>query len=381
MTEAQNDIAALSQALHLFTETSEKMETAYRALESRVQELDQELAEKNQALAVTSDYLANLLESMTDGVIAVDSAGTIVRFNQAAGEILGYAAEDVIGSAFEDIFGRSFAPQPHDVHHLTARSGRQVPVSERNSPVCDAHGNRLGRVKTFQDLSEIVALREQVRQVDRLAAIGEMAATVAHEIRNPLGGIRGFAAFLAEDTPAEDPRRRLVDKIQTGAQALEKVVNELLEYTRPVELDRRAVTCTDLVSSTLGFLEYDSDRITLAVEIPPNVRVRIDADKIRQVVLNVLINAVQSIPDQGMIHVGIDADDQYATLRVRDNGCGMPPETVDKMFSPFFTTKEKGTGLGLAVSTKIVEGHGGEIRAESEEGAGTCVFITLPRVE
>jgi two-component system sensor histidine kinase HydH len=314
-------------------------------------------------------------------VIAVDNDGVIVRFNRAAAAILGYEGGDLIGKPFDETFDRPFAPKPHDVHHLRARSGRQVPVSERNSPVSDAEGNRQGRVKTFQDLSEIVALREQVRQVDRLAAIGEMAATVAHEIRNPLGGIRGFAAFLAEDIPEEDPRRRLVDKIQTGAQALEKVVNELLEYTRPVELNRRAVECTRLVASALDYLEYDAQRVTVRNDIAPDIKVRVDPDKVRQVVLNVLLNAVQSIPERGEVACRLEADDQYATLLVHDTGCGMPAETVASMFSPFFTTKEKGTGLGLAVSMKIIEGHGGEMSARSKPGAGTVVAIKLPRAE
>lgn len=375
------DIAALSDALQLFTETSQKMETAYRALEARVRQLDRELAAKNHELAFTSDYLANLLESMTDGVIAVDTLGVITRFNRAAGAVLGYASSDLIGAPFQQVFARPFDQGGQEAHQLLAQSGRGVPVSERNSPVCDAAGNRLGDVKTFQDLSEIIALREHVRQVDRLAAIGEMAATVAHEIRNPLGGIRGFAAFLADDIPESDPRHRLVEKIQTGARALENVVNELLEYTRPVELTRRPVACVDLVTSSLGYLQHDPAKIALRVTVAPNLRVRADADKVRQVILNVLLNAVQSISEKGEIFVETEATDQHATLVVRDNGCGMPRETLKQMFSPFFTTKEKGTGLGLAVCAKIIEGHGGEIRAESGEGVGTTVFISLPRVE
>src|SRR5690606_4809291 len=151
--------------------------------------LDRELAEKNRQLAFTSDYLGHLLESMSEGVIAVDTAEVITRFNRAASVILGYTAEEVIGRVFEEVFARPFAaPRSPGAMELRSRSGRRVPVGERDSPIADNEKRRLGTVKTFQDLSELVALREQVRQIDRLAAIGEMAATVAHEIRNPLGG-------------------------------------------------------------------------------------------------------------------------------------------------------------------------------------------------
>ena len=258
------DIAALAQALDQFTQATATMEEAYRRLEERVHSLDKELAEKNRELALTSDYLSSLLESVSDGFIAVDAQGMVTHFNRAAGVILGFAQDEILGKSFRTLFNRDFhAPGPAGSLHLIAKSGRPIPVSERNSPVSDRNGRRMGYVKTFQDLSEIRALREQMRQVDRLAAVGEMAATVAHEIRNPLGGLRGFASLLARDIPMEDPRRRLVEKILTGAQSLDRVVNELLEFTRPVELTLRPVACSDILDAALGFLEYDAARVTI----------------------------------------------------------------------------------------------------------------------
>lgn len=379
---ARSDMQTLAEAFGLMTQTTQRMEEAYRLLETRVQELDRELAEKNRQLAFTSDYLVHLLESMSDGVIAVDNEGNITRFNRAASAILGYTAEEVIDRPFNDVFRRVFeAPRAPGAMELRSRSGRLVPVSERDSPIADNAQRRLGLVKTFQDLSELVALREQVRQIDRLAAIGEMAATVAHEIRNPLGGIRGFAAFLARDIPEEDPKRRLVDKIQQGAKSLEKVVNELLAYTRPVELELKPSGCAQIVQSTLGFVEYDPAKVTLEVETDSHLRVLADADKIRQVLLNVLLNAVQSIEGAGTVYINIRADEHQVCFQVRDTGCGMDESQREKAFSPFFTTKEKGTGLGLAICQKIIEGHGGSIALESTPGKGTTVSIHLPRAE
>lgn len=382
MNPPKTDVEALAQALDLFTKTTASMEEAYRHLQQRVTDLDQELATKNLQLALTTDYLSNLLESISDGVIAVDMSETITRFNRAASSVLGFDAPEVVGRPFPSVFGRSFAaPVMPGAMELQARSGRRVPVSEKDSVIADRDGNRLGFVKTFQDLSELSALREQVRQIDRLAAIGEMAATVAHEIRNPLGGIRGFATFLAQDTPEDDPRHRLVQKILTGTSSLEKVVSGLLEYTRPVELKLVPTSCAAIAQAALRYMEYDPSRITIFTEVDLELRILADADKIRQVLMNVLMNAVQSITGRGEIRVSAEADENLVHLVVQDTGCGMREEELKQIFSPFFTTKEKGTGLGMAVSQKIVDGHGGVLSAYSEPGKGTRIAIQLSRAE
>lgn len=382
MKPPQTDVEALAQALDIFTKTTASMEEAYRHLQQRVTDLDQELATKNLQLALTTDYLTNLLESITDGVIAVDMAETITRYNRAARIVLGYEAEEVVGRPFRELFGRPFnAPNIPGAMELPSKSGRSIPVSEKDSVIADRDGNRLGYVKTFQDLSELSALREQVRQIDRLAAIGEMAATVAHEIRNPLGGIRGFASFLAQDTPEDDPRHRLVQKILSGVGSLEKVVSGLLEYTRPVDLTLAPASCASVAHAAMRYMEYDPNRITIFTEIDPDLRILADAERIRQVLMNVLVNAVQSIEDRGEIRITAEADENTVHVSVRDTGCGMKEEDLEQVFSPFFTTKEKGTGLGMAVSQKIVEGHGGLVSAQSTPGEGTRVTIQLPRAE
>lgn len=382
MRPPQTDVEALAQALDLFTKTTASMEEAYRHLQQRVTDLDQELATKNLQLALTTDYLSNLLESISDGVIAVDTAEVITRFNRAASSVLGFEAHEVVGKTFQSVFGRFFAtPNLPGAMELQARSGRRVPVSEKDSVIADRDGNRLGYVKTFQDLSELSALREQVRQIDRLAAIGEMAATVAHEIRNPLGGIRGFATFLAQDTPEDDPRHRLVQKILTGTSSLEKVVSGLLEYTRPVELKLVPTSCAAIAQAALRYMEYEPSRITIFTEVDLDLRILADADKIRQVLMNILMNAVQSITGRGEIRVSAEADGNLVHLVVQDTGCGMREEELKQIFSPFFTTKEKGTGLGMAISQKIVDGHGGVLSAHSEPGKGTRIAIQLSRAE
>lgn len=370
-TPIQHDVQALADAFQLFTQTTQRMEEAYQRLQARVEELDQELA-------FTSGYLRNILESMSDGVIAVDLDGTITAFNSAAGLILGYRAPDVVGRPFHAVFNRDFKSNDnHPGYELLAKDGRAVLVTERDAPICDSEKREIGQVKVFQDLTQIEALREQVRQQDRLAAIGKMAATVAHEIRNPLGGIRGFAALLARDVVDDDPKSRLVQKVLVGVKQLDRVVNDLLEYTRPLELQLRPWSCAELVESAWGYVDPGPREVQFEACINPALFIHADADKMRQVFLNLLINAVQSIASHGRVRVQAERIEHFVALSFEDTGCGIPEQQQASIFSPFFTTKEKGTGLGLAIASKIVEGHGGRIRVESVVGRGSTFHLQL----
>jgi len=376
------DIRALADAFDVFTRTTQTMEESYRRLEARLQELDRELESKNRELAITTDYLSSIMESMSDGVIAIDTHGSITTFNRAAGAALGYDARDATGRPFIEVFGREFAVPPgRHARELRAKDGRAVQVSESDSPLFDRSLRRTGTVKVFQDQTEIESLRTRLQHQDRLAAIGQMAATVAHEIRNPLGGIRGFAALLARDIGEDDPRARLVEKVLAGTKALERVVTDLLEFTRPIQLRLQPVPLRELAASALTYVDIGARAIVLENAVDPRAQVTADLDKLRQVVLNLLLNAVQSIEGDGGIRIASSAVDGWIELCVSDNGCGMSAPQLEQIFSPFYTTKEKGTGLGLAIAAKIVEAHGGRIAAVSAPGAGSAFTIALPRAE
>ncbi len=373
------EMKALESAFAEFTRTTTVMGEWYRALQARVEELDKELEEKNRQLAFANDYLSYILESMSDGVIAVDTEDTITRFNRAAREVLGYTADEVVGKPFQDVFGREFAAPPGGRHpmELRTKNGRTFPVSERDAPISDRNNRRIGTVKVFEDLSEVESLRQRVRQKDRLAALGEMAATVAHEIRNPLGGLKGYAALLARDVDAEDPRSRLVSKILEGANQLEQVVSGLLEYTRPVQLRLEPVDCAETVDAVIRYLGDVPANVRVSNGVGKSCHVLADGLKLRQVLLNILQNAIHSIEGEGDVSVTCAQDGGSLVLTVSDTGRGIAPELLEKVFSPFYTTRERGTGLGLAVAAKIVEAHGGKLWAESVEGEGARFHIRL----
>ncbi len=232
-----------------------------------------------------------------------------------------------------------------------------------------------------RELQEKNRQLEELRRKDRLAALGEMAATVAHEIRNPLGGIQGFAALLERDIPKEDPRRRLVEKILVGTKSLDRVVGELLEYTRPIDLNMEMIDARTLVDSAAGYLSGVPAGVIIRNEVQQGLALRGDAHKLRQVLLNVLQNAVQSIEGAGGVEVTAQFSRGRIVIAIKDTGCGIPAEHLQKVFMPFFTTREKGTGLGLAVAAKIVESHGGAMDVSSAPGAGATFSIALPIAE
>jgi len=375
------DVKALEAAFGEFTKTTAVMEEAYRRLEARIELLDRELAEKNRELELTNDYLNYIMESMSDGVIAVDTRQEITRFNRAASIALGYDAPQVVGRSFKEVFGRDFDAPPGGRHpmDLRTRDGRLLTVSECDSPISDNENRRIGTVKVFEDLTELEELKQRVRQKDRLAALGEMAATVAHEIRNPLGGLKGHAALLARDIDKGDAKSRLVSRILDGASQLEHVVSELLEYTRPVKLMFDNVNCADTIEAVLRYLRDKPENISVETKVGPSVIVRADAIKLRQALLNIVQNAVQSIENEGKVVIECESDGGSFVLSVKDNGKGIEPDLLEKVFTPFYTTREKGTGLGLAVASKIIEAHGGKLWAESVPGNGTAFYVRLQK--
>jgi len=400
----QHNVEDLTAAFELFNTTAAELRGAYENLQERVEQLDRELEQKNRELAQrvdevnrVKDYLNDLLGSITDGVVATDLDGRITAFNRAAERITGFSANEVIGrtyrSVFSDDIDRALAqpqvrtvPGEYAADEIVTRDGSHIPVGRNISLVHHGSGRVTGAVKVFHDLSEITMLREQVRMKDRLAALGEMAATVAHEIRNPLGGIEGFASLLARDFDSDDPRRRLVAKIIEGAKSLDRVVSDLLEFTRPIDLQFRETDCRQVIENALSYADPQVRERRVNVERQYSeqpVCASLDNEKMVRVVLNLILNAIQSMEPGGVLTVVLSrveaAGRGAATARitVADTGCGMESELLAKVFDPFFTTREKGTGLGLAIARRIVEAHHGSLAIESEIGRGTAVHIDL----
>jgi len=369
----------------------EKLSGAYATLETRVCDLDSQLEKRNAELE-------SLLDSLHDGVLMVDLSERITMVNGRASQILGLDPLEVVGRTLSEVFPtqKDFTdPLLHSLHEgvplrwvevVWPRSIEvPVPLGVSTAPVRDPQGRRLGAVASFQNLTHQKQMERELSQTRTLAALGQMAATVAHEIRNPLGGIGGFARLLQHDIAMDDPRRRLADRIIEGVGSLNKIVTNLLAYTKPMETQLREVEIAPWLSDLVLWCRDEApaqgvDELDAQVEIEPRIRLgRFDPDKLRQVMLNLALNSLQALPGRGSIRFSARRAPGLLILGIEDSGSGIPQETIAEIFNPFFTTKENGTGLGLAIVRKIVELHGGNLFVESLPGSGTRFDIHLPQ--
>jgi len=400
-------MSELSKAFLDFAETSRQMELAYHALEKRVAKVDAELENTNVELARkvaeldhTTVYLNQLLESMHSGVVAVDRDGRITTFNRAASETLELDPKEVIGKHYDRVFtdgsvsgeGVLKALEPNARPIVEEREvsfdGTAKRIIESSiTPTIDSRNCPIGAVEVFRDVTELHALQEKVHQADKLAALGQMAAMLAHEIRNPLNGIEGFASLLERDLGPTDDRRRFAENIIRGVRDLNRAVNDMLFYVqeRPVQLE--TVPLYSIVERALDFVEQElrwrgQDRVRITFDEGEPALIDADVDQLQRGILNLLLNAVQAVDGNGVINVTIrkeKADSKRPiVLEIADSGCGISQNDQKKLFEPFFTTKANGTGLGLAVTRQIIERHKGSIGVTSEPRRGTSFFICLP---
>jgi two-component system sensor histidine kinase HydH len=224
---------------------------------------------------------------------------------------------------------------------------------------------------------------EQLKQADRLAALGQLSAGVAHEIRNPLGSIKGSIEILETEFPPDHPKREFVDIIKEETVRLNNIVAEFLKFTRPAKPSMESVCLADLIESTLTLLrkEAESVHVRLDVQHGPSIpSVHLDPDQIRQVLLNIVLNAIQAMPEGGKLEVksSYQAQDDTVMIQVADSGNGQVPSDLDHLFDPFYTTKPHGTGLGLSISYQLVRNHRGSITVRQNDEGGLTFAVTLP---
>jgi len=401
-------IGDLTAAFHTLNRSSERLEDAHRRLVARVHQVDRELVETNERLNHKVDeldsltrYLNDILAGMDSGVVATDDAGRITSFNRAAERALGLSADAVLGKPHDTVLRNadgSPAPlaatlahgRPVEAleHEVVSGSGERRRLSSTVAPILNAHGRRVGAVETFSDLTEFRELQERLDHADKLAALGHMAAQVAHEIRNPLNSIEGFASLLERDFEPDDKRRTFAQHIVTGSRSLNKIVNNLLVFSQPFVLQPRPASLHEVLEEALAFAVADArtqgrGHVEVARHYAPDAdAIEADADLLRQALMNLMLNASQAMAADGTLsvtaRVAVDPPD-HVEIRIEDSGPGIPQEIRDQVLEPFFTTRSRGSGLGLAIVQKIARRHGGHLELESEDGRGTTAILVLPR--
>jgi len=387
----KEELEILSQAFQTFNEATQQLQDSYDDLKERVKLLDLELAKKNQELEKNltekeevKNYLNNILESLTTGVIVIDKQGSITTFNKTAGLITGLTPESSLGKPLKDLFHDDLfenmvsrlaktggSPLSVD-REISTASGSRIHIQASASPVLDPDDRQIGSLLIIKDMTRIRHLEIEAQRNQRLRAMGEMAAGIAHEIRNPLGSIELFASLLKKDVEADEEKFKLVEHIRSGVKNMDRIISTLLLYAS-----------SDIV-------------------IPGNIKIRRnfeendawangDQELLKQVFGNLIRNAVQAMPQGGELTLttrkvnapsnlsGENNDHrQFITITVSDTGAGIPPDHLVKIFNPFFSTKDKGTGLGLSISHNIIKAHQGTIDAESEKGEPTLFIVKLP---
>jgi two-component system sensor histidine kinase HydH len=336
----------------------------------------------------------HVVENMPIGLVATDSRQRVAVFNQVAESVLQSPAKNVIGRPASQALPASLwsqveAAEAPDAAILekeldcTLSGGRVIPLEIGAGRLADESGRYLGSILLFKDLSEIRTLRTEIARNQRLVTVGRLAAGVAHEIRNPLSSIKGFATYFRERYRENEQDAQTASILIQEVDRLNRVVGQLLEFSRPVSILPRPVRLDRLIADIVHLIDSQAQAkgVTIAVRQPSDVpEIALDADRLSQVLLNLLLNGIEAMSRDGVltVQVGETANAGRIEIRVSDTGVGIRPEDLPHIFEPYFTTKPSGTGLGLAIAHNIMEAMGGEITVQSALGAGTTFTLKIP---
>ncbi|MCR4442528.1 MAG: two-component system sensor histidine kinase AtoS [Peptococcaceae bacterium] len=357
-------------------------------------EIAKAINEMSEALTNMKQHTENIAASTPNGLVTLDRQGLVTIFNLAAERMTGIPAREAIDNHYRHVFhdwpeiinilDNAFRGELYQNNELSIKvNERQLPVLLTTSALLSARDEQMGILVILRDLTDTKKLEEQVRRADRLAVTGELAAGVAHEVRNPLTAITGYLQLLAIDFDHNDPRHEFTRIISKEIDRLNHLIDQLLYYSRPLPPQFLSADLNRVIEETLLLINNPAIRknVTIKTKLTPGLPpVKIDLFQFKQVLINIILNGIQAIKDTGTVtlRTSYKPPSSFVCLQVEDTGCGIPPEHIPRLFDPFFTTKEKGTGLGLAVADKIMEIHHGYIEVESQAGKGTVFSIYLP---
>lgn len=365
-------------------------------LKGEMGEVADSINEMASALANARTLSENIMDSMTDGIIAIDNSGRITAVNAMAERLTGFAAQELVGKFYEEVFCRDPSFDSFLLHTLRTgelhigyetaypvRSGK-LWISATTSPLRNYDRDIIGAVAVFKDLTERKRLEEQVNRANRLATLGELMAGVAHEIRNPLTSIKGFLQYFQTDRDDEEWQHHL-PMLLREVDRMNRIIEALLYFSRPSQSVVAPTDLAEVLQSTLMLVSNraDSKGISFDVHVKDDLPlVELDREQFKQVFLNLLINSAQAMEQSGSVEIEVSCQQETDEVKLSfaDSGPGIPESIREKVFDPFFTTKKTGTGLGLAVVQRIVSARGGRVFIEDHPGGGALIRIVIPRV-
>ncbi len=334
----------------------------------------------------------HVVENMPIGLVATDSRQRVAAFNQVAESVLGLSAAAAKGTPAGEVLPPELWVQLRE--SAAARTvvekeiecgladGRRIPLEIGAGSLTDEAGRYLGSILLFKDLREIRTLRSEIGRSQRLAAVGRLAAGVAHEIRNPLSSIKGFATYFQERHRENAQDANVASILIQEVDRLNRVVSQLLEFARPVPIVARTADIPQLLADSLKLVEAQAREKGIAVNLENRAALRhaaVDTDRLSQILLNLYLNALDAMEPGGrlMVDLADGAKPGSLEIRVTDTGCGIAPEHLAHVFEPYFTTKPHGTGLGLTIAHNIAQAMDGELTLESRPAAGTTFTLKL----
>ncbi len=402
------ELKTLRSAFESFNETTRHLQESYEKLQRQIETLNLELENKNIELKQNlkekeevKNYLHYILESLTTGVIVVDHNGKITTFNQAAETITSLASNKCVSNYLVDTIDNEIIINivnqmqngktltlSEEIQWITNNNQKKIRLTA--SPLKNPQGHPIGTVLILQDITQLKQFEEEAQRNDRLRAMGEMAAGIAHEIRNPLGGIELFASMLQKDLNKDNDKRPLTEHIISGVKNMDRIISSLLLFAKSPEPSRQQCDINQLLE--------DIFKSSTQLRIPKNIKTQFnfkeskllatgDRGLLEQVFLNFIRNAIQAMPQGGELNIqtekkasSVDSfyHRHYIAITFSDTGIGISSKDQKNIFNPFFSTKDKGTGLGLAIAHNIVKAHQGTIDLESCEGQGATFTVKIP---
>ncbi len=359
-----------------------------KQLKEKENELKRLRALAEQRAENVETYNENILQCVTNGVMTFDKDGHLTTINRAALEMLCLHREQAVGRTSQELFGDSeIARRVHDTLEKRIPSARMETMLERpggkiwlgynTAVLTDRQAAALGVIVSFSDLTEVKRLQEQVELRERLTALGEMSAGIAHELRNPMAVMSGYLKLLSKKSDPTDQETIL--SITKEINGMNRIIGDLLTFARPAALNRVKVSVKEMITSCLAAVlqaKGENSRIETVLKLT-DAEVTVDEFLMRQAFTNLLQNAVEAMPDGGTLTIEAQTN-RDLKIAVRDTGIGIPSDKVKKIFLPFFTLKDTGVGMGLALVHKIVTSHGGRVDVASTTGKGTAFSIILP---
>ena len=354
------------------------------------------------------DYFATVIDSVGDGVIVVGTDGTITLYNPAAEEITGFSRRQALGSAFEKLFSlettlldmvtktiRTGITISDHENVVVRTTGKITPVAVTCYPLMLSTGENIGAILTLKDITYIRELEAAVRQADRLSTLGTLAAGLAHEIKNPLGGIKGAAQLLERELTSDSDLREYTRVMIRETDRIDRIIRELLNLASPRGLKLSPVNLHRVLGDILLLQRQavGSRAISFIKQFDPSIPdIMADEEMLTRLLLNLIRNAIDAMGESGRLTVVSRVLSDYrmsqnerhsrmVAIEVSDDGPGIPAEDLENIWTPFFSTKSGGTGLGLTICHKIVAEHRGMIKVESDQGHGTKFTILLPLIQ